>query len=575
MRRDHRSMTYRITLALLVVTSLGAAGTQELEDYCSRAEKFGFSGAVLVAKDGKILLQKGYGYANRAQQVANTERTLFEIASATKPFTAAAILKLEEQGKLSTDDPIGKHLPGVPAGLQKVTVYHLLTHTSGMPRTAAGGRGPNLAAAVRAYLAPGQARKAGEQFAYWNGGYALLAGIVERVTGGTYMDYCRKHLFAPAGMQKTGFTGDTHLNDEPMASGYSDGRAVRTAVGHPYRSYGWQYRGMGGIVTSVLDLYQWDRALYGDKVLSAKTKKKYFKPFLGKYACGWSVVETPRKTRRITHGGDVRGFHTYFARFPDEDAVVIVTGNVDGIPMWSVGGSLESILFDEERKWPVPPKTVQLKAAQLEALAGTYELSAGHELVVRPDGEAILVGAVGQRAVDLLQARTRFDEHPDRFKRESRIARDVVEGVATGDVEVLRGVMMRGIPESWPDAVKRSIWPKHVEQWGAFRSVRVIGAGPAGRGRVRIILALAHAEGTPRCRVELQNGRLAIFDLKGPEFLESARCLPVSRERFVRFAWVGPSPPPLRFERKGRKVAAVVIKPVFGPAVRCKRIDAR
>ncbi|MFB3065721.1 MAG: serine hydrolase domain-containing protein, partial [Planctomycetota bacterium] len=133
MRRDHRGMPYRITLALLVVTSLAAAGTQELEDYCSRAEKFGFSGAVLVAKDGKILLQKGYGYANRAQQVANTERTLFEIASATKPFTAAAILKLEEQGKLSTDDPIGKHLPGVPAGLQRVTVYHLLTHTSGMP----------------------------------------------------------------------------------------------------------------------------------------------------------------------------------------------------------------------------------------------------------------------------------------------------------------------------------------------------------------------------------------------------------------------------------------------------------
>ena len=114
MRHDHRGMPYRIVLALLVVTSVGAAGTQELEDYCARAEKFGFSGSVLVAKGGKILLQKGYGRADREQAIANTEHTLFEIASATKPFTAAAILKLEEQGKLSTDDAIAKHLPGVP-----------------------------------------------------------------------------------------------------------------------------------------------------------------------------------------------------------------------------------------------------------------------------------------------------------------------------------------------------------------------------------------------------------------------------------------------------------------------------
>jgi len=574
------AMTGRIWLAavLWILWPAAVALAQEepglektLDTHLQRCAAFGWSGSALVARGGEVILQKGYGFADRERGTRNTEHTLFEIASATKPFTAAAILKLAEQGKLSTGDPIGKHLPGVPEECGKITIFHLLTHTSGMPRSAGGGGGDDLERAVAGYLRAKPVREPGEECEYWNGGYALLAGIVEVVTGGTYMDYCRKHLFEPAGMTRTGFTGDTHLDAEAMAVGYSDGRPVRPAVGHPYRSYGWHYRGMGGIVTSVVDLYRWDRALRGDAVLTAATRKKAFRPFQSKYACGWYVLETVRGTRKIMHGGDVRGFHTQFARFPEDDAVIVVTCNVDGIPLFAVAGGLEGLLFGEQPKFPTPPATVELTGADLDAVTGAYALSDSDQLVVRREGQGILIGAVGQRAVDLLQARWGFQDRSDPFRESTRVAVEVTKKIARGDVQMLRDLVLDWIPKDWPDRVKGSIWPRHLGKWGEFRSARAIGASYVGRDRVQILLALEHEKGSARCRIVLQGGRLNIFDLNGPEFAVTAKCLPASKERYVRFAWVGPQSSPVLFERDDQgEVTALVIE-VAGQTFRCRR----
>jgi CubicO group peptidase (beta-lactamase class C family) len=574
--------TRRTTVLVLLALAAAAPAQEEpertptlgqaLDTYLRRCAAFGWSGSVLVARDGEVTLQKGYGAADRERGTACTEHTLFEIASATKPFTAAAILKLEEQGKLSTDDPIGKYLPGVPAKCAGITIHHLLTHTSGMPRSAVGGRGSDLERAVAAYLRFGPVRAPGERCAYWNGGYALLAGIVEVVTGGTYMDYCRKHLFEPAGMKRTGFTGDTHLDADAMAVGYTAGRPVRPAVGHPYGSYGWQYRGMGGIVTSVADLYRWDRALRGDAVLAADTRKKAFLPFLSNYACGWYVLETARKTRKIAHGGDVRGFHTQFVRFPEDDAAIVVTCNVDGIPLFAISGALEALLFGEKPRFPMPPAVVRLTDAELDAVAGTYAFPGQDRLVVQPAGDGILLGAVGQGAVDLLQTRLRFEDRSKRFAKHTRLAVEVTERVARGDVEMLREVMLDEIPETWPDRVKRMVWPAHLRKWGEFRSVRAIGASYVGRDRVQVLLALEHARGSARCRVVLQGGKLNIFDLNGPEFAAQGDYLPTASDRFVRFAWFGPPRPPLVFARDEEgNVTGLVIQLVSGKSFRCQK----
>jgi CubicO group peptidase (beta-lactamase class C family) len=511
---------------------------ETLDTHLQRCASFGWSGSALVARDGKILLQKGYGLADRERGTPCTAHTL-----------------------------------GVPEKCAAITIYHLLTHTSGMPRSATGGRGPDLERAVAGYMRPGPVLAPGEKCAYWNGGYALLAGIVEVVTGGTYMDYCRKHLFEPAGMTRTGFTGDTHLDPDAMAVGYTDDRPVRPAVGHPYGSYGWQYRGMGGIVTSVVDLYRWDRALRDDAVLDAATRKKAFRPFLSKYACGWYVLETARGTRKIAHGGDVRGFHTQFTRFPEDDAVIVVTCNVDGIPLFAISGALEGLLFGEEPKFPMPPAIVELADADRDAVTGSYAQSGDNRFVVRHEGNGILVGAVGQTAVDVLQARLRFEDRSERFGRHTRVAVEVTEKIARGDVQMLRDIMLDWIPKSWPDAIKRTIWPRHVAKWGEFRSARSIGASYVGRDRVQILLALEHAKGSARCRIVLQGDKLNIFDLNGPEFAATAKYLPTAKERYVRFAWFGPPRPPVVFERDEQgKIVGLVIE-LSGRTFRCRRVD--
>jgi hypothetical protein len=162
----------------------------------------------------------------------------------------------------------------------------------------------------------------------------------------------------------------------------------------------------------------------------------------------------------------------------------------------------------------------------------------------------------------------------DRFAKDARLAVEVTEKVARGDVQMLRDLILDWIPKSWPDTVKRVIWPRHLEKWGEFRSARSIGASYVGRDRVQILLAVKHTKGSARCRIVFQGGKLNIFDLNGPEFAATASCLPTAKDRYVRFAWFGPPRPPVLFERDDEgKVTALVVKLVIGDTFRCRRID--
>jgi hypothetical protein len=184
----------------------GATGAT-LDDYLTRAEAFGFSGALIVEKDGKIILSKGYGWADRAKNVKNTADTPFLIASVSKQFTAAAILQLEERGKLKTSDVIGKYLKDVPADKSQVTIHQLLTHTWGVGNNNAAGEENNREKAVRKILAQPFEAKPGEKFIY-SDGYALLGAIVEIVSGQSLESYLKQNIFTPAKMTSAGFMGD-------------------------------------------------------------------------------------------------------------------------------------------------------------------------------------------------------------------------------------------------------------------------------------------------------------------------------------------------------------------------------
>jgi CubicO group peptidase (beta-lactamase class C family) len=221
----------------------------------------------------------------------------------------------------------------------------LLHHTSGIsekfgvPYDWSGSRDQY----VEKILAEPLAAAPGEKYAYANAGYAFLAAIVEVVSKTGFEDFCRKELFAPAGLVDTGFIGDEKLikSDRITRRVCDDCKPQWTAANW---WWGWGYRGMGGVVTTAPDLLKWDRALRGEKVLSAAAKKKLYTPELENYACGWEVAKQPNGKTRISHSGGVRGFGSIFARWIDEDVVIVVLSNGKKNP-YEIEAALERVVF--------------------------------------------------------------------------------------------------------------------------------------------------------------------------------------------------------------------------------------
>jgi CubicO group peptidase (beta-lactamase class C family) len=312
-----------------------------------------FWGVVLVSRDGKVVLAKGYGFAD-LQKVPNTPKMVFDIGSASKPFTAAAILKLEEQGKLRTRDSISLHLADVPKDKAAVTIHHLLTHTSGISGNIdftgvmLRDREPMTAAVLNTRLlsAPGEA------FHYTNPGYFLLAAIIERASGQSFESFVKENVFKPAGMINTWF-----LQNPDVDRALETRRVLRPALGSEpaltdrasWYAWSWGFRGATGIVSSAEDLFRWDQALRGDKVLSRIAKVKYFLPDKADYAYGWHVGKTKTGTAIIHHSGATRGYRTVLARYPERNTLVVVLTNEDSDPR-SVQRRLEDVLFPTDDK---------------------------------------------------------------------------------------------------------------------------------------------------------------------------------------------------------------------------------
>jgi CubicO group peptidase (beta-lactamase class C family) len=346
-----KSGRFLATAALAVLVLGGAALADDLggkiDEAVQRETGGGFWGAILVARGGETLLAKGYGFADYAD-TPNTPRTLFEIASASKQFTAAAILRLEQDGKLDTSDPITKFFPDVPEDKRGITVHQLLTHTSGIsPRVGVPYASTlDRPAWLKTVLKPALDSKPGTKFAYSNVGYALLAAIVEVVSKQPFEKYLEKAIFGPAGLADTGFIRDPDLlRSGRAASRLADGPKTWTAVDW---FWGWGYRGMGGVVTTVLDLEKWDRALRGEKVLGKAAKEKLVTPALANYACGWMVQATPRGTTKAHHGGGVMGFGCYIVRFLDEDALIVILSN-GKTNVHEIAATIENLLFPAAR----------------------------------------------------------------------------------------------------------------------------------------------------------------------------------------------------------------------------------
>jgi CubicO group peptidase (beta-lactamase class C family) len=363
--------------------------------YLALITPFGFTGACLVGVGGEVVSNAGYGFAVRAEEFANTADTVFSVGSVTKQFTAAAILKLEEQGALTTNDPIQRFVGGVPADKAGITLHHLLTHTSGLCNYTGDDYEPaERDETVAKMLASPLLFPPGADYAYSNAGYSLLAAVVEIAAGEEYEGFLQRELFGAAGLEMTGY----RLPDwsgRVVAHWYAGDVDNGTPLEKPYPS--WNLLGNGDMLSTTEDMFRWHRGLLDDTVLSGESRRKLFTPYVGDYAYGWRVVSGDRGLV-VEHGGaSTYGSSCAFKRFLDEDAVVVLFCNATygASPLaMVVEDRVVAAAFGEEV--PLPPAVA--RAGLGDGVAGLYALPSGGRLRVRPG----VVEAEGQDAVDEL-----------------------------------------------------------------------------------------------------------------------------------------------------------------------------
>lgn len=314
-----------------------------------------FSGSVLVARGDDVLLRKGYAMADVEAGIANTDRTQFNICSMGKTFTAAAIMLLVEDGRVDLRAPISTYLPDFPAPSgERITVHHLLSHTSGLGNYMAQRNfqqhmaGMVSISQVYALVKREQPRSLpGTSFFYSNSGYIVLGRIIEAVSGQSYFDFLREHIFEPLGMSDTEFY-------------LVSGRPVGVAIGYTLEGGGRlereRYRAPnpysdGGVHSTVGDLFLFDHALHQANLLSMTSRDLMFTPNLNGYGYGLSIKppeEHVSGRTSIGHTGGLRDRSTVIRHFVDDDTVIIVLSNFPAVA-FEIAGEIEELMFGKEK----------------------------------------------------------------------------------------------------------------------------------------------------------------------------------------------------------------------------------
>lgn len=379
-------------VALPITSSAAQTLEQKLDEYLTAAQNvYHFSGAALVAKDGKLLFAKGYGMADVEKKVPNTPQTKFLIGSITKQFTATLIMQLVAQKKLSLDDPITKYLTDYPKATgDRVTIRHLLSHTSGIPSytddEALMNRRDQPATQqeiVAVFKDLPLQFEPGSTFRYSNSNYFLLGQIIEKITGESYEQYLRAHILKPLGMNNTGYM-DYSIKD--LATGYEPDStrkpipALKVTPMGPFAA--------GALYSTVGDLLIWDQALYGSKALSQDLLKQMWTPNLDSYGFGW-VIDSLYGHKRIWHNGGIDGFVSGFQRFVDDGLCIVFLSNYTGSPEGQISASLAAIAFDKPYALPVIKTPVKIDPALLADYTGAYQIAPNVYRLITRQGDSL------------------------------------------------------------------------------------------------------------------------------------------------------------------------------------------
>ncbi|HEX4959889.1 MAG TPA: serine hydrolase domain-containing protein [Thermoanaerobaculia bacterium] len=418
-----------LVLFVLVCAALPACGqandvAQTVDAYLTARTDLGrFSGAVLVAKDGKVLLRKGYGFADVEKRTPYTPETQQDVASISKMFTAMAALKLRDQGKLRLDDPICKYLEDCPEAWKPITLQQLMRHTSGIPDyEEALGIGSDK------YMAfmnqPGASArivenarklaldfKPGEKFHYSNTGYIILSDVVQKAVGQSFGDFVTKTLLSPAAMTSSGVFG---VGDPPknLANGYTHGdlgwdkmlAGVSLTAGHLKKLPQLPLtppEGDAGIYSTVDDLYRWSQVMDGGPLVSAEEAAEVFTPGLENYGYGW-FIDNGFDRKRLRHNGLLPGYVSDFIKFPADKVTIILFSNLDRTRLDRIARDVTAIVLGTPYDMPVHGKVVQLTAEQFAKLEGEYKMADGKLLTVRKESDLLSAELKGRYTAGLI-----------------------------------------------------------------------------------------------------------------------------------------------------------------------------
>ena len=375
-------MTLRAVLVLLLTPAAvcQAQDTARMEQVVqSFATSKTFSGSILVARGDQVIYERGSGR--------------HRVASLTKQFTAAAILLLEERGRLRIEDPVKTHLPNTPAAWEGMTIFHLLTHTAGFAglQTPPAARGTPIQGEQTAagYIARLMERplitRPGETFSYTNTGYFILGHLIERLSGQSYERFITDNILAPLSLTDTG--------PDPVAGVATSPTAVAVTP-----------NAAAGFSSTTADLLRWQRALYGGKVVSAASLRKMTTPFKGDYGLGL-YVRTVDGRRIMTHGGGAPAFAN-LTWFPDREISVVVLGSVPTVAAPEIAAFLGTLAHGGTVTLASERKAIQLPPDVLARYAGVYE--GGGSVTIAVDGNQLAMVSGANKTPLLAESETSF-----------------------------------------------------------------------------------------------------------------------------------------------------------------------
>lgn len=356
-----------------------------------------FNGAVLISYEGKVLYKNGFGFANMEWDIPNTTDTKHRIASITKQFTAMLILQLVADNKLDLQAPISTYLPNYPKETaERVTIHHLLTHTSGIPDY---GRFSNYRSFERDRHRPQEIIDLfadlplesipGEEYSYCNSGYVLLGVIIENITQKSYADVLQEKILTPLGMVNTGYDYQWALLKNRASSYYYTWGQYRNTnyldMSLPYAA--------GALYSTVEDLYLWDQALYTEQLLPQTYLDMIFQKHAAArgrhYGYGWFVGDlskgnTDEKVASVSHGGGMDGIRTLITRVPSSKSAIILLSNTENNELREMTIAINGILYDQP--YDLPKKSIATSLLEVIEKDGTAKGVAFFEEKKNDDG---------------------------------------------------------------------------------------------------------------------------------------------------------------------------------------------